>query len=128
MTKEYTPLISIGQVIVFLFAAYFGFLLEVNALFFCLSCSLLPACPPSVGGRQKMLQRKKIPPCLMSRVTFHFFTKYCVAIVWHLSKKKNYKKCRNIKGCFVFLLILTWRELQTETKKFDKMWHHADVS
>ena len=41
-----------GEVMFFFFAAYYGFLLELTALFVCLSCSWLPACPPDVGGRQ----------------------------------------------------------------------------
>ena len=36
----------------FFFAAYCGILLELTTLFVCLSCLLLPACPPNVGGRQ----------------------------------------------------------------------------
>ena len=44
---------SLGGEVIFFFAAYYGFLLKRNALFVCLSCSLLPACPPAdVGGRQ----------------------------------------------------------------------------
>ena len=43
---------SLGGEAIFFFAEYFGFLLELNALFVCLSCSLLPACPPNVGNIQ----------------------------------------------------------------------------
>ena len=43
---------SLSREVIF-FAAYYGFLFELNALFVCLSNSLLPACPPDVGGRQQ---------------------------------------------------------------------------
>ena len=38
-----------GGSIFFFFAAFYDFLFGLNALFVCLSCSLLPACPPDVG-------------------------------------------------------------------------------
>ena len=52
ITKNVMLRHSLGGEVIFFFAAYYGLLLELNALFVCLSCSLLPACPPDVGGRQ----------------------------------------------------------------------------
>ena len=43
---------SLGGEVIFFFAAYYGVLLKFNDLFVYLSCFLLPACPPEVGGRQ----------------------------------------------------------------------------
>ena len=41
---------SLGGEVIFFFAAYYGFLIELNAMFVCLSCSLLPAFPTNVGA------------------------------------------------------------------------------
>ena len=43
---------SLEGEVCFFFAAYCGFLLELRALFKCLSCLLLPACPIDVGGNK----------------------------------------------------------------------------
>ena len=43
---------ALGGTVSFFLAAFYFSLLEVNGLFVCPSCCLLPACVPYIGGRQ----------------------------------------------------------------------------
>ena len=58
---------SLGGEVIFFFAANYGFHLELNALYVCLSCSLLPACPPEGGNEGNNEQDRQTNRALTSR-------------------------------------------------------------